>query len=75
MAPWQPGKMVARLQAASSSGRPVLLLVDPDAGHGMGSTKLQRDCEIADQMAFLYQQIGRPAFGLDMDPSDPRSAP
>ena len=62
VAPWQPGKMAARLQAATSSGRPVLLLVDPDAGHGMGSTKLQRDREIADQLAFLYWQIGWPAY-------------
>ena len=62
VAPWQPGKMAARLQSATSSGRPVLLLVDPDAGHGMGSTKLQRDREVADQMAFLYCQIGRPAY-------------
>ena len=62
VAPWQPGKMAARLQAATSSGRPVLLLVDPDAGHGMGSTKLQRDREVADQMAFLYWQIGRPGY-------------
>jgi prolyl oligopeptidase len=62
VAPWQPGKMAARLQAATSSGLPVLLLVDPDAGHGMGSTKLQRDREIADQLAFLYWQIGWPAY-------------
>jgi prolyl oligopeptidase len=62
VAPWQPGKMTARLQAASDSGRPVLLLVDTDAGHGMGSTKLQRDRERADQLAFLYWQIGKPAY-------------
>jgi prolyl oligopeptidase len=62
VAPWQPGKMAARLQAASSSGRPVLLLVDVDAGHGIGSTKAQRDREIADQLAFLYWQIGRPGY-------------
>ena len=62
VAPWQPGKMAARLQTATSSGRPVLLLVDPDAGHGIGSTKLQRDREIADQLAFLYWQIGWPAY-------------
>ena len=60
VAPWQPGKMAARLQAATSSGRPVLFLVDFDAGHGIGSTKSQRDRELADQLAFLYWQIGRP---------------
>jgi prolyl oligopeptidase len=62
VAPWQPGKMASRLQVATSSGRPVLLLVDADAGHGMGSTKLQRDRETADQMAFLYWQIGKAAY-------------
>lgn len=62
VAPWQPGKMAAHLQAATSSGRPVLFLVDFDAGHGMGSSKSQRDREIADQMAFFYWQIGLPQY-------------
>jgi prolyl oligopeptidase len=31
--PWQMNKMTARLQAATSSGRPVLLRVDYDSGH------------------------------------------
>jgi prolyl oligopeptidase len=62
VAPWQPGKMAARLQKASASGRPVLLLVDTDAGHGAGPTKQQKDRQIADQLAFLYWQIGRRAF-------------
>jgi prolyl oligopeptidase len=62
VAPWQPGKMAAHLQAATSSDRPVLLLVDFDAGHGMGSTKQQRDREMADQMAFFYWQIGRTGY-------------
>jgi prolyl oligopeptidase len=62
VAPWQPGKMAAHLQAANPHGRPVLLLVDFDAGHGMGSTKAQRDQELADQMAFFYWQIGRKGY-------------
>ena len=62
VAPWQPGKMAAHLQAATTSGRPVLFLVDFDAGHGMGSSKSQRDRELADQLAFLYWQIGKPAY-------------
>jgi prolyl oligopeptidase len=59
VAPWQPGKMTARLQATTSAHRPVLLLVDFGAGHGMGSTRSQRDQEFADQLAFFYWQIGR----------------
>lgn len=62
VAPWQPGKMAAHLQAATASGRPVLFLVDFDAGHGVGSTRTQRDRETADQLGFFYWQIGRPAF-------------
>jgi prolyl oligopeptidase len=62
VAPWQPGKMAAHLQAATTSGRPVLFLVDFDAGHGMGSSKSQRDRELADQLAFLYWQTGKRAY-------------
>jgi prolyl oligopeptidase len=62
VAPWQPGKMVAHLQAATTSRRPVLFLVDFDAGHGMGSSKSQRDHELADQLAFLYWQMGKSAY-------------
>jgi prolyl oligopeptidase len=40
----------------------VLLLVDPDAGHGMGSTKLQRDREQADELAFFYWQTGKSGY-------------
>jgi prolyl oligopeptidase len=56
--PWMPGKMTARLQAASSSGKPVLLRVDFHAGHGMGSGRLQLREELADVYAFLLWQFG-----------------
>ncbi len=62
VAPWQPGKMAARLEAATSSARPVLLRVDFDAGHGIGSTRAQRDWETTDQLAFFYWQIGKPEY-------------
>lgn len=62
VAPFQPGKMAAHLQAATTSGRPVLLRVDFDAGHGMGSTRSQRERELAEMMAFLYWQIGKPEY-------------
>src|SRR5688572_21839837 len=32
--PWHSAMMTARLQAASASGKPVMLRVDYDAGHG-----------------------------------------
>jgi prolyl oligopeptidase len=62
VAPWQAAKMTARLQASTNSGKPVLLRVDYDAGHGMGSTKSQRDSELADELAFLFWQFGSPDF-------------
>jgi prolyl oligopeptidase len=60
--PSQPAKMAARLQSATSSTRPVLLRVDYDAGHGMGSTRAQHDIEFADEMSFLLWQFGDPEF-------------
>ena len=62
VSPWQMMKMTARVQAASTSGKPVLLCVDYDAGHGMGSTRTQREQEIADMWSFLLWQMGDPGF-------------
>jgi prolyl oligopeptidase len=51
--------MTARLQAATSSGKPILLLrVDHEAGHGIGSTKTQQQELLADEMSFLLWQFG-----------------
>jgi prolyl oligopeptidase len=58
VAPFHPAKMAARLQAASISGKPVLLRVDFDAGHGMGSTRSQQDREAADTYTFILWQTG-----------------
>lgn len=59
---WQATKMAARLQAATSSGRPVLLRVEEKGGHGQaggrGLTKQQVDEELADTLAFLLDQFG-----------------
>jgi prolyl oligopeptidase len=60
--PWFSAKLAARLQAATSSGRPVLLRVDYRSGHGVGSTKRQIVDEMADMMSFLLWQFGDPAF-------------
>ncbi|MHA4866885.1 prolyl oligopeptidase family serine peptidase [Duganella sp. PWIR1] len=59
VAPFHPAKMAARLQAATGSGKPVLLRVDFDAGHGMGSTRAQQDAESADTYAFILSQTGK----------------
>ncbi len=62
VSPWQAGKMTARLQAATASGKPILLRVDYSGGHGYGSTKEQRDTERADEYGFLLWQFGVPSF-------------
>ena len=62
---WQSAKMAARLQAAvaaDDSARPILLRLDYDAGHGVGSSRTQRDAETADIYSFLLWQFGDPAF-------------
>ena len=57
VAPFHVAKMTARLQAATSSGKPILLRVDFDAGHGVGSTRAQQDLEASDTYAFLLWQL------------------
>jgi len=57
VAPFHVAKMAARLQAATGSGKPILLRVDYDAGHGIGSTRSQQDREAADTYAFLLWQL------------------
>ena len=58
VAPFHVAKMTARLQAATSSGKPILLRVDYDAGHGIGSTRAQQDRESTDTYAFLLWRTG-----------------
>jgi prolyl oligopeptidase len=62
VAPWQMAKMAARVQAATSSKRPVLLRVDYDAGHGRGSSTSQYDNLLADLWSFSLWQMGDPEF-------------
>jgi prolyl oligopeptidase len=57
VAPWQMAKMAARVQAATSSKRPILLRVDEDAGHGIGSSTSQYESELADRWAFSLWQM------------------
>lgn len=63
VAAWLPAKFAARLQAATGSGRPVLLRVDYDAGHGgIDATRDQQEQEMADEMSFALWQSGDRAF-------------
>ena len=56
---WFSTKMAARLQAASTSGKPVLLRLDYDAGHGRSTTKAQQNAELADIYAFMFSSLAR----------------
>jgi prolyl oligopeptidase len=51
-------KMTAALQAATASGRPVLLRTTATAGHGMGSSLSDRVSEETDIDAFLFNELG-----------------
>jgi prolyl oligopeptidase len=55
---WESTKTAARLKAATSSGKPVLMRLDFDAGHGIGNTKKQQLAERADNFSFLLWQMG-----------------
>jgi prolyl oligopeptidase len=57
VAPWEPAKMAARLEAATTSGKPILLRVDYEAGHGIGSTKTQQQELIGDIFSFCFWQL------------------
>jgi prolyl oligopeptidase len=64
VAPWESGKMAAALQAATTSGRPVLLRTDEAAGHLVGTGSAgQVERLLADIYGFLMTQAGMPAFG------------
>jgi prolyl oligopeptidase len=56
---WQGAKMAARLQKANRSKNPILLRVEFEAGHGLGSTRGQIDDERADEYAFVLWRAGR----------------
>jgi prolyl oligopeptidase len=40
----------------------VLLRIDYDAGHGMGSNRSQREVQLADTWSFALWQMGDPTF-------------
>ena len=57
--PMQSRKMIARLQAADSSGHPILLRTSATAGHGSIGAALDEQLEQqADVLSFLFDQLG-----------------
>jgi prolyl oligopeptidase len=61
VAPWEPGKFVAALQRASTSGKPVLMKVNYDNGH-FTEEKLVTFKNFAGQTAFMLWQTGHKDF-------------
>lgn len=59
---WMSGKMTARLQAATASSKPVLLLLDSEAGHGIGSKRSQIQDQLASRWAFALWRAGEKDF-------------
>jgi len=62
--PMHSRKMTARLQTATSSGRPILLRTSADTGHGLGTPLSERIEMSVDYYAFLLHELGleyRPA--------------
>lgn len=64
VSPWEPAKFTAALQA-SGTPNPVLLRVDAEAGHGIGSTRTQEDEQLADFIAFIKWRAGVPGWRPD----------
>jgi prolyl oligopeptidase len=61
-ATFHSAKYAARMAAATTSGEPVLLRIDFDAGHGIGSSRSQTDAVWADIFSFVLWQAGVPEF-------------
>ena len=59
---WMSTKLASRLAASTTSGAPVLLRLDYDAGHGIGSTRDQVQRQIAARWTFLLWRAGMPGF-------------
>jgi prolyl oligopeptidase len=56
--PMHSRKMTARLQAATSSGRPILLRASSDTGHGLATPLSEQIEESVHYYAFLLNELG-----------------
>lgn len=59
---WQSAKFTSRLATATASGKPVLLRLEYESGHGQGSTRAQAQERSVDLYSFLLWQFGEPGF-------------
>ena len=63
---WEPAKWVARLRAVATGDRALLLRTHMEAGHGGKSGRFQRYREIAEEYAFVIDQL---ALNDSMEPN------
>jgi len=56
--PMHARKMAARLQAATSAERPVLLRLEARAGHGAGKPLSKVQQELSDSWTFVFSELG-----------------
>jgi prolyl oligopeptidase len=59
---WESTKLFSRLAPATASGRPVLMRLEYDSGHGQGSTREQSQRRTTDIWSFMLWQFGVPEF-------------
>jgi prolyl oligopeptidase len=62
---WMTLKTASRLAAATTSGKPVLMRLEYEAGHGVGATREQLQRRTVDRWAFCLWQFGVPGFQPD----------
>ena len=62
---WQPGKMVALMQAYLQDEVPILFRINYEGGH-FGSDLEENKSEIADMLAFCLWQVSHPDFQPDV---------
>jgi prolyl oligopeptidase len=61
VAPWEPGKFVASVQAATASDKPVLMKINYNDGH-FTEEKVVTFKNFANQDAFMLWQTGADGF-------------
>lgn len=62
---YEPAKWVARLRANKTDDHPLVFAIDLEAGHGGKSGRFQEFREIAEEYAFLLDQLGVPVRAAD----------
>ncbi|MFG1401549.1 S9 family peptidase [Xanthobacter sediminis] len=66
---WEPAKWMARLRGANTSGAPLLLRTNMEAGHGGASGRFDRLDEVALSYAFALKTVGALAPARTPEPA------